>query len=1210
MISVSPSLASEITALIGIPWAEGAEGPDAYHCWSAAAMVQRRFFGRDIPSLGRERATTVVKARATWARRETPCDGDIVEMRKAGRANHVGVWIGGGILHCQRGAGMCFDTPAAIRLMGWTMRFWSPRAARGARRSISVPAAYVPGLDFLLDAEADVTAMLEAHRAVPIEALTGETVDVVLKRAGIDAGSVICVLRKAGDVPPDGDVLAGLVAPEDLALRRIGRGETLVICDRPEGGDGSDPLRTILAIAVMAAAAWIAGPIASGGLGFGETVGAALGIGATAGGHLVFGVVSTLGNLAISALLPPPSPTGINGLTEDISPTFSARAQSSVARPGAPVPVQFGQHIHQLDDVAPPWSRYESNVQVIHQLLALGIGEHQLEEVRLGDVSVWKDGELTGNLAGVAIEHIASGAPVTLMDEAVWTAGDVTGLTLEPSVALGWHAAIPAGRNIHAVEIDIAFQQLVVIDAQGNDQSRTVQVRVEAQQIDDSGTAISEAITLETLTFTDATRSALRSSHRWYLPEGRYQVRVTRLTAEGDDQTFDTCLWTGLKGVVPGGRTWPGLELLAIKVEVGEAFAAQSARQVRAIKTRKLPIWTGSDWSAPQATREIAWAVAEVLRAAGRLDDIDLSELLALHDVWTERGDHFDTVLDQRLSFWEALQAVLRAGRAQPDQIGRRIRIWRDAPQPVPRQLFSDRNIRRGSLTIRPLMPVSERPERLIAQYMDEITWRPAELAVGPFGGRERRERYFGIINRAHLAREVSHDLRAARYRSVRVEFEAELENRLLLRGDPIAVAHRDLTDGVPVGIDSWAATELTLTHEVDWAAFEGAAGITFTLPDGSVAGPFAVVGPAGVSRSRRAFISDADVAEITTLADAAPETWGVRSRSRQEPLRAVIGLQSETVMRMIVESVGTERDGFAPVTCLDDDPLAHDATVAQGGALDGALTGVVAEIIVDGGSSLLRVEAAIDASFEGSGLALVIEYSTDGIAWLPFGETVGTVYQDISPVGVSDVRVAAVLGGRGPWVTASVAASVLAAPAAFAETAPGTYTTTADLSVSATAVSGASAYRFVLRQNGTLLATLNRADPQLALTPAQLDGLGALVRVLDIELRAIDGVGAAGEAATLQVSNASPAAPTGVVDGGTTITWAAAPEADVTGWQVVPSWTYVPEIVTSPSWSWPAFTYGSITIAAIDAVGPGHIVGVSHPAPSTEWQDDRNWGP
>jgi hypothetical protein len=248
---------------------------------------------------------------------------------------------------------------------------------------------------------------------------------------------------------------------------------------------------------------------------------------------------------------------------------------------------------------------------------------------------------------------------------------------------------------------------------------------------DDDDQPLGEPVALETLSFTGATRSARRSSHKWFMTQGRYRMRLTRLTAAGDNQTFDDAVWAGLKGILPGGRTWPGIELLAVRVEVGEAFAAQSARQVRAVKTRKLPVWDGAAWTAPQPTREIAWAVAEIARAHDRLGDLDMDDLLALHATWSARGDRFDTVIDQRMSFWEVLQAALRPGRAQPDQIGRRIRLWRDAPQPIPRQLFSERNIRRGSLSIRPRLPVSERPERLVAQFMDARTWQPGEISVG-----------------------------------------------------------------------------------------------------------------------------------------------------------------------------------------------------------------------------------------------------------------------------------------------------------------------------------------------------------------------------------------------------------------------------------------------------------------------------------------------
>ena len=74
------------------------------------------------------------------------------------------------------------------------------------------------------------------------------------------------------------------------------------------------------------------------------------------------------------------------------------------------------------------------------------------------------------------------------------------------------------------------------------------------------------------------------------------------------------------------------------------------------IATRKLPVWTGTAWTAPQATRSIAWAIADAARNASygaRLVDsrLDLDGLKALDALWSARGDSFDARFDTSASF-------------------------------------------------------------------------------------------------------------------------------------------------------------------------------------------------------------------------------------------------------------------------------------------------------------------------------------------------------------------------------------------------------------------------------------------------------------------------------------------------------------------------------------------------------------------------------
>ena len=1209
MTPASPSLASEAAALIGIPWARGAQGPDAYDCWAAAGMVQRELFGRDLPALTEAaHPYYIAKVRRQWRVAARPRDGDLVEMRRGGQLNHVGVWVAGGVLHCQRGAGMCFDPRARLELLGWRTRFWTPAPRPKAARAPhpSARAVYAAGLDPVLDPGQGADALIAAHRAMPLDLRDGDTVAAVLARAGLDPEGVVCFLRRpatAVEALPDAsdaDGLAGMldalgaVPQADWAARPIRAGEVLLVQDRPQGGGGSNPIRTLLSIAVTAAAAFVAGPVAAGGLGLGAQLGGTLGIGAVAGGRLVFGALSLVGRFLVNALIPPPSPPGIDRLSDDVSPTFSARAQVSVARPGAPMPVQFGRHIHQLDAVAPPWATFDENTQILHQLLALGIGEHDLEEVRLGDVTVWANGALTGNLPGVSIEHVTAGQPITLFDEAVWTQSDVSGLALDPDAVVGWHNAVPPGRMAIAVEVDIAFRQLVRIDSNGNSQQTSVDIRVEAQQIDNQAAPLGDPFELETLTFTAASRDAVRSSHRWFVPDGRYRVRMTRLTPAGGTNTFDDAVWAGLKGVLPGGRTYQGLELLAVRVEVGEAFAAQRARDVKVVKTRKLPVWDGAAWTAPQPTREIAWAAAEIARMHGRLADLDFDELLALHATWQSRGDRFDSVIDQSMSFWEALQAALRAGRAQPDQLGRRLRIWRDEPQPVPRQLFSERNIRRGSLSIQPILKVSERPERLVAQYMDETTWEITELAVGPVSGREKRERFFGITDRAQVAREVSHDVRASRARSVRVSFEAELETRLLLRGDPIAVAHRDVAPGESVGLEYWEFDVIGLSRPVDWSAMTDP-GMYLSTPTGGVWGPLSVSAPDGAAQSDRAIADLGDLAAVIDQTGVDPRDWIARSDARDEAIRAVIGSGTEQVMRLLVETIGEERDGFAPVTALDDDPAAHDAPVDQTGALDGAIAGLDAALV----SGQVEIEIAVAVEFQNAGLGFVHEYSDDDtVTWLPLIEDPATTLSVTAPTGMTHLRTAAVQSTKGPWVVAPLAGTSLPAPANLIETTPGLYASQAMLDVAADAVDGASSYRWTLRDGGgALLGVIIRVSPQLSLTLAELDDLGAVLRTLEVSIQA-SGPSGTGAASALTLANPAPAAPTGLVKGTNNLTWDPAPEADVIGWRVEWDTTLLsPVEVTDPVATWADTVSGVATVRARDAAGLGPGTAIGHTA-------------
>lgn len=115
---------------IGTPWANGAQGPDSFDCWSFFRHIQIKHFGIDVPiiEVDADNWRSVIKGfvghdeRSQWIATIRPKEGDAVLMRHSKYPSHVGLWLdvdGGGVLHCVRGEGVIFSSLTALKLSGW-----------------------------------------------------------------------------------------------------------------------------------------------------------------------------------------------------------------------------------------------------------------------------------------------------------------------------------------------------------------------------------------------------------------------------------------------------------------------------------------------------------------------------------------------------------------------------------------------------------------------------------------------------------------------------------------------------------------------------------------------------------------------------------------------------------------------------------------------------------------------------------------------------------------------------------------------------------------------------------------------------------------------------------------------------------------------------------------------------------------------------------
>lgn len=112
---------------VGIPFIEGGRSLEGCDCYGLVRLVLAAEFGINLPEMApysdmdaRKTAGMIDQARPEVEGRTVlaPHDGDVVIMRYHGLPSHVGVFIGGRILHTERGTGSVLESATSPRIAG------------------------------------------------------------------------------------------------------------------------------------------------------------------------------------------------------------------------------------------------------------------------------------------------------------------------------------------------------------------------------------------------------------------------------------------------------------------------------------------------------------------------------------------------------------------------------------------------------------------------------------------------------------------------------------------------------------------------------------------------------------------------------------------------------------------------------------------------------------------------------------------------------------------------------------------------------------------------------------------------------------------------------------------------------------------------------------------------------------------------------------
>lgn len=745
--------------------------------------------------------------------------------------------------------------------------------------------------------------------------------------------------------------------------RKLRDGDQLMVVVLPrggggKGGGGSNPLRMLLTILVMVFAPWAAG---------------ALGLVAGTVAHSLVTLGITMAGMAlINRLLPVRQPDGLPAP----SPTYNLQSQSNQARLEQAIPVQYGRIKAFPDLAAQPYVEFAGDEQYLYQLLCLGSGEYDIEQILIEDTPTTSFDEITWEVAGpgdqvtlfptaVVTSVEVSGQDMAGRDSATWarsgttvtvteadhlravgqgvrldftsgdgppnmvyaiaTVGDGT-WTVQAETGAGsgnvnirsviggvtGFVANPAGTVATRLGIDMIMPRGLFTVEDDELANKTLSWRVQAQRVDDDGVPIGGWITLASPSLTDRSNTPLRRSFSYDLAtHGRYRVRAWRLDVKSEESSDGhDLMWAGLRAYLTENQDFGPVTLVAMRMRASNNLSMQSSRKVAMMATRKIPVWDGAEWTAPQPTRSIAWALADLARNSdygGRLDDwrLDLPALVALDAVWTARGDEFNGRFDSASTWWDAASRVARAGRARPFFQGGILRVVRDGPAPVPVAMFTERSIKKGSFGLEYTMGREETADAVEVSYFDGRVWQPRRVKValpGSDAERPAKVELFGITDRRHAEREAWYIAAANAYRRRVVRFTTEMAGFVPILGDPITVQHSMPGKGAVAEAVAWdaAARRLTLSEPMDWTGSGHVLG--FRRADGSPSGPHQA---ARGGDDRVAVLADTpDEAPRTSsngershVAFGQPETWSWHARVLETRPRGLYEVEIEAVI-------------------------------------------------------------------------------------------------------------------------------------------------------------------------------------------------------------------------------------------------------------------------------------------------------------------------
>jgi hypothetical protein len=443
--------------------------------------------------------------------------------------------------------------------------------------------------------------------------------------------------------------------------------------------------------------------------------------------------------------------------------------------------------------------------EYLDMILAIGQGEHQIDEILLGNTPIQHLPQGVVQYDHYVInqhfEEKDNVLPFTDFYENMVTCPEVGDQEFYmANETCGWYATSKTGVKGKEVQIDIVFPGgLFNMQQDGSLVNHTCEWFVEWREVDINNNPVTGQVFQYKETLNADTNQTLRYTYQYDMGKSAYwQFRITRITAQDPDtQTQSNFHWRALKligDIEPERRLYGNLHVLSVRIKATNGIASEATRKLFVRASRYLE---NPHDGKLRLTRSPGDAFVDIYTnrtygARRPLDEINLARVDKFKQYWESHGDryHFNAIYTDRVTVFEALTESVQGVIAQPLPLGSYMSIVQDGVKPIRTVLYSENNMVDGTLNLSYNFDSVDAFDGVEVRYIEHDTWNPNYVRYPDYALNPDEIVLFGCTDRQHALEYAK--LRWQRLRGQRqyTGFETELEGFIPELGDRFALSN------------------------------------------------------------------------------------------------------------------------------------------------------------------------------------------------------------------------------------------------------------------------------------------------------------------------------------------------------------------------------------------------------------------------------------